>query len=66
MILGVGLQGVEKRVLTSGFLGRLGFSIMDTKKLTAEAISLPVDERSIVIDSLLNSLNPPESKMDRE
>lgn len=39
---------------------------MKTKDLIAEANSLPVEERVIVIDSLLKSLNPPDSDIDRK
>jgi putative addiction module component (TIGR02574 family) len=39
---------------------------LTTKELIAEAISLPVEERSIVADSILRSLNAPESDIDRK
>ena len=38
---------------------------MKTKDLIAEAVLLPVEERAMVVDSLLKSLNPPESQMDK-
>jgi putative addiction module component (TIGR02574 family) len=39
---------------------------LTTKELIAEAVSLPVEERAIVADSILRSLNAPESDVDRK
>ncbi len=39
---------------------------MKIKDLILEAESLPVEERAIVADSLLRSLNPPELELDKK
>ncbi|ACL72189.1 addiction module protein [Thioalkalivibrio sulfidiphilus] len=39
---------------------------MKVKDLIDEAEALPVEDRVLVVDSLLRSLNPPESKMDEK
>jgi putative addiction module component (TIGR02574 family) len=39
---------------------------MKAKDLLAEAMSLPVEERAMVIDLLLKSLNPPKTDIDKK
>jgi len=37
-----------------------------TAEIIRDAESLPVEERTIVVDSLLRSLNPPDPEIDRK
>ena len=39
---------------------------MKTKDLLAEVISLPVEERALIVDSVLKSLNPVRPEIDRK
>lgn len=39
---------------------------MTTKELIAEAVSLPVEDRALVAESILRSLNAPETAIDRK
>ena len=36
-----------------------------TKDIIREAATLPVEERAIVVDSLLRTLNPPDAEIDK-
>lgn len=39
---------------------------MKVKELIDQAEALPVEERALIVDSLLRSLNPPDSKIDEK
>ena len=40
-------------------------SVHGTKDIIKEAATLPVEERAIVVDSLLRTLNSPDAEIDR-
>ena len=39
---------------------------MEIKNLIEEAISLPIEERALIVDSILRSLNPASPEIDNE
>jgi putative addiction module component (TIGR02574 family) len=39
---------------------------METKKIIDEVISLPVEDRALIADSILRSLNPADSDIDKK
>nr|VFJ43682.1 MAG: putative addiction module component, TIGR02574 family [Candidatus Kentron sp. DK] len=39
---------------------------MNTQQLIHEAVSLPEEERAVMVDALLSNLDLPEPEMDRE
>ena len=40
--------------------------MLGAREIVKEAESLPVEERAMVVDSLLRSLNPPDPEIDRQ
>ena len=39
---------------------------MNTKDLIEEALSLPIEKRVLVVETILKSMNPPEEAIDKQ
>jgi hypothetical protein len=52
--------------LAIGECTRPEVQIMDVKDLIAKAVALPVEDRALLADAVLRSLNPPEAQRDRK